>query len=492
MTDSSLKKSILGEGLRAISVARNSLLIFSFQFFSKIIGFVSSILIANSFGSEQFGIYNYAFALTTLFTPLCDLGIDMYFMKELPGQNEKEGSKHFGIILVGKSILIVIVIISILIVAALMESFGSEKFIIILFAGIVTILRTFWNTYSSLLRVINKVKTEAQIFTAIRIFEFISILAVIYFKWNILTLLIFLSIVNMAGSILTLLFIKNKYLRPELSMQWDYFKVVARGGLPFALTSIFVGIYFNIDTVLIAKITGDQAAGLYRAAYNLIIPLTMVTATLCSAVFPYISMNYNKRKDSVQKIITESMTYLLMISLPIAVMFSFLSKDIILFLFKPEYEASKTILIIVGWFLPIAYVTNLYGHILGATNQQSFVLKITIVNALFNVIANLILIPKYSYIGASVVTVLTELLGFILLTIKLKPQFSPLFDKVKILKILIACILIIPFLILDIHLHVIIKLIASTIMYGILVTLFKLITFDSIKKIFASSEVTNY
>ena len=45
---------------------------------------------------------------------------------------------------------------------------------------------------------------------------------------------------------------------------------------------------------------------------------------------------------------------------------------------------------------------------LESSNRQLTITKITAINALANVILNLILIPKLSYVGASIATVITE------------------------------------------------------------------------------------
>lgn len=66
------------------SVLRNSALLIGFHVLTKSLAFVSFILLAKYLGTQLFGVYNYAFALTSLFIPLCDLGMDTYLMREVP------------------------------------------------------------------------------------------------------------------------------------------------------------------------------------------------------------------------------------------------------------------------------------------------------------------------------------------------------------------------------------------------------------------------
>ena len=65
-------------------------------------------------------------------------------------------------------------------------------------------------------------------------------------------------------------------------------------------------------------------------------------------------------------------------------------------------------------------MTNLFGNLLGAINRQKEYHNHTGISALFNVVLNLFLIPKYSYIGASVAIVSLEGLVFTINDIYLK------------------------------------------------------------------------
>ncbi len=51
-------------------------------------------------------------------------------------------------------------------------------------------------------------------------------------------------------------------------------------------------------------------------------------------------------------------------------------------------------------------------HTTRASNRQQFTAKVVASGALFNVVLNLILIPRYSYIGAALATLATEMFTF--------------------------------------------------------------------------------
>ena len=414
--------------------------------FGKVLGLVSSILLANHLGTELFGVYNYAFAITLLFMPLCDLGIDLYFMKEIPRQSLAQSQQQFGTVLVGKVVLGSTVLVLITVSGLLFESFGHGHFLLVVLAGVVNILRAFWVSFSAVLRSINQVSYEAGLASATRIGEFAVIVFCILTGQSLTMLLTLMTIINavaMGGSYLT---IRKHFLHPEFRCALQEFTAVFRGGMPFAVSNILIAIYFNLDTVLISKIIGNEAAGIYRASYNLIIPLMMVTASITGAIFPFVSQQYKEQPDAVANVLRQSSSWLLLLGIPIAVFGCLTAADIVRCLFASTYVSAGTSLAILVWFLPLVYLTYLFGSALGAMDQQPYVLKVSIVNVLFNIIANLILIPRYAQNGAAIVTVLTEIVGLIALWWKMRTFVPGIICGRLLMKIMAASVPSIVFL----------------------------------------------
>jgi polysaccharide transporter, PST family len=468
------------------SVLRNSALLFGFHALTKSLAFVSFILLAKYLGTQLFGVFNYAFALTALFIPLCDLGMDTYLMREIPRLSEQDTAKQLGAVLSWKGLLTFLVFLAISLTGGILDSFGSDRFFMVVLAGLITLLRTYWTTFASFFRAINKVSYETGMLSLARIAEFIVIVVSISMDTGLLSLLSVMTVVNIVFVSLTHVLVRKRFTRPIMVGDFSHMIAMLRGGLPFALATIFASIYFNFDTVLISKYIGDEAAGIYRAAYNLIFPLTMFGLAITGAVFPFASQSYLTHKKEVEDVIRRSIVQLMMISLPIAIITTFLSAEIVRFLFAPEYSATAQCLTILVWFLPVIFLTNFYSNTLGAIDEQVFVLKVTILSAVFNVVANLIIVPRFAQIGAAVITVLTALLGFVLLVIKMKEKVALSFPPVPMARILLAAAATLPLLIIKPDVHVLILLGGSVLIYFGALLLFRALTLDEIKGLFLS------
>lgn len=476
-----LPESTSQQTISTSSVARNSLLLFGFHLLTKLLALVSSVLLANALGSELFGAYSYAFALTSVFLPLADIGMDMYLLRELPRGREQFLASSLPPILVAKVVLAGMVLSLMTLTGGVLESFGSSKFYLIVFAGAITLLRAFWTTFGYVLRSYNAVSSEVALQGLVRFAEFVAIIFWLFFSTDLLRLLGLLAMINGLGVILTYVFIKQKYPIRFFVQTRTALKPILRGSLPFALTTVFTAIYFNFDTVLVAKLVNDHAAGIYRAAYNMILPLMMVTAAISGAVFPFVSQHARTRQEEVIRVIRKSTQYLLMVGLPLALMTTMTADRLIALVFKPEFAEASISLAILIWFIPVVYLTNLFGYVLGAADEQPYVLRVSALNLAFNITANIILIPLFAQIGAAITTVLTELLGFVLLSLRIYRRFGSVFSPVFVLKIFVASAL--PLLLVGTDLPTLVLLPIMVMLYAVFLFTFKALSFQEIRSL---------
>jgi O-antigen/teichoic acid export membrane protein len=319
-----------------------------------------------------------------------------------------------------------------------------------------------------------------------RVAEFIVVVVSISMDIGLLALLAVMTIVNIVFVSLTHVLIRARFTRPVLVQDFQHMLAMLRGGLPFALATIFSSIYFNFDTVLISKYIGDDSAGIYRAAYNLLFPLTMFGLAITGAVFPFASQNYSRNRQEVEDVVRRSVIQLLMIALPIALTTTFLSREIVQFLFAPEYAPTAQCLTILVWFLPVVFLTNFFGNTLGAIDEQTFVLKVTILSAVFNIVANLIVVPRYAQIGASIITVLTALLGFAFLVVKMAKRISAPISWIPLIRVLLAGAAALPLLLWKPNIHVVLLLLGSILIYLSALLVFRALSLKDIRMLFAS------
>ena len=159
---------------------------------------------------------------------------------------------------------------------------------------------------------------------------------------------------------------------------------------------------------------GDVEVAIYSVAYNLALAILFIPAVYTNAIYPVMSRYFKTSKENLVFIYNRSFKYLYMIGLPISAGVYMLADRIIVFFYGKTYIGSVIALQIIAWFLFIKFLNYLMGYVLSSVDQQNSRMAGQGLTAAFNVALNLILIPKFGYVGAAVSTFFTEIFLFIL------------------------------------------------------------------------------
>jgi O-antigen/teichoic acid export membrane protein len=61
------------------------------------------------------------------------------------------------------------------------------------------------------------------------------------------------------------------------------------------------------------------------------------------------------------------------------------------------------------WSIPFGFVNSVTQYVLIAVDQQRFLTRAFVIGVVFNIVTNLIFIPRYSYLASATITILSEL-----------------------------------------------------------------------------------
>ncbi|ETW93144.1 MAG: hypothetical protein ETSY2_51935 [Candidatus Entotheonella gemina] len=119
------------------------------------------------------------------------------------------------------------------------------------------------------------------------------------------------------------------------------------------------------------------------------------------------------------------MRLLIMISLPVAMSFTFLAESLVWLVGGGQFinrletvsflgreftflGGADLALQVVIWSIPIGFINSVTQFVLIAVNQQRYLTKAFVLGVVFNTVGNLLLIPNFGYLGAAFVTILSE------------------------------------------------------------------------------------
>jgi len=178
-----------------------------------------------------------------------------------------------------------------------------------------------------------------------------------------------------------------------------------RESWPLFVNQLLQGLFFKVDALLLPGLAGLAAAGVYGAAYKVSEGAGIISSSFTLALFPRLS-----RSGDPSDAYRLGLRLLLQIGLPLAAGVALLAEPIVAVVGGREYLPDSAVaLAILICYLPLSYANGLTQYVLIAAGRQRLLTAAFVAALVFNVVANLLLIPRFSYVGAAWVTVASEL-----------------------------------------------------------------------------------
>jgi O-antigen/teichoic acid export membrane protein len=224
-----------------------------------------------------------------------------------------------------------------------------------------------------------------------------------------------------------------------VSQSWP---ALLRASLPFGVIGFALGLSYKFDSVLLNIFRTDAETGYYSAAYNLVFSAAVFSNIFNTSLYPSLARQAVNDPGKLPKIYQRSLGYLIVLALPIAVGVWALADQLVLLLFKAAYQPATPALQIVIWVLPWMFASEFLGYIVLISGQEKYVARSVLISTGFNVVLNLFMVPVFGFIGAAVMTVLTEvvLVGqYVLILRSLIKEFN--WSKILLRPIVAAAIM---------------------------------------------------
>ncbi len=209
----------------------------------------------------------------------------------------------------------------------------------------------------------------------------------------------------------------RRYLDLRLAWDWSFWKKTMAQGYPLAIASFLVMIYFSSDSLFLSILKPAADVGIYRLPYKILESLIFFPAMFVGLIMPLLSRWAKSDQGEFKAVFQRASDILMVFAWPLMAGTIALSPRIIELLGGGKYSESAAIFNILIVAVGLIFFGTLFSYVLIALEKQKSLLWISAAGAAFNVAANLILIPRYSYYAAAATTVLTEALATFLMAV---------------------------------------------------------------------------
>ncbi|MEA1925984.1 MAG: flippase [Patescibacteria group bacterium] len=396
---------------------------------STVLALVGIGLITRYLGQDIFGLYVIAIAFFLFFESLGDWGLHQTVTREIsrPNANEKEIMSKIAGLRIAISLLVIIV--APLIIFFLPYSIQlKQALVIISFAFFFSSLRQLLiglfqkrllMDRVSIAELIGKIIQVALIFAGVKLN--------LGFNFIVSTLL-----VTMAFNFFVVLWLSRKFLTFKPSIDTHFWKKFLKQSLPIGMSVFITFIYFKADSIILSFLQPAQAVGIYGASYKIIENLSFFPSMIVGLTMPILAYNVFSNRKKFELVVNKNFKIFLILVFPLIIGTLFLADGIINVIVGSGFEESVLVLRIIIFSIAFIFFGNLFNNILIAAKFQKELFCALSVCAIFNLTANILFIPKYSYIATSYTSVATELLVIVLgsTLIYKKLGFIPKFEGI--------------------------------------------------------------
>ncbi len=392
------------------------------------LGVVVTLVLVHALGSNSFGLWSTLFAITQITSSFGELGLNQIAVSRAASEPDREHEWLGSLLSLRLLLAVPITLASIAAVFLLVSSHegrvAGTLLSLVLLAGAAGTLSVVFQ-----LRVRNHI--SMAILTMNSIVWGAGVIVVAIASGGIVAFAaVFLAVTVFTTAVTAVLASRTAVVSMHgVRRLW---RPMLRVGLGLGAAGILVTLYVKLDQILVFKIAGSHQAGLYGADYRLLDQIQFIPTSVMTTLFPLIAAAHPHNRDRVRNLLQMSAEYLTMASLPILAFTIVAADPIVTLLFGKQFgPAAPALPILAGAFVSISF-GYLVGNMVVILEIQRLFLRYAAIGLVLNAVLNVLFIPRYGFVAAAWITLLTEVtvmslsMRRVLQTLRMRPKLNRL------------------------------------------------------------------
>lgn len=393
------------------SLAKNAVFNTFYRMLDIIFPLISSGYVARMLTPEGVGRYAAAANNVSYFVLLGSLGIQAYAIRETAKRRDdkKARDKLFSEMLVVNAFLTMAAIFIFAVCILFTGLFSSEKMLYFVcgFAIVINFINVDWYFQG----------TEEFMLIALRSFvvKLLGLIAVIVFIHSPEDVYTYALISVFSGLAYHLFNIIYASRRVKVSFKDINLQPHIKSLVFLALCTVSTELYARMDITML-DIMDKHASVAYYSYAQKIVGLIIATAIAITAVFlPRLSYYYSSDKPKFNKLTKFGADLMIFISFPMCLGIAAVASPLITLWLGEGYGDAVNCLTVLAFMIPLKCVGDIICYqVMMCAGKESYLMYSYLITMGVNFVNNLILIPRFGAFGASIASLISEIIVFIL------------------------------------------------------------------------------
>lgn len=369
------------------------------------LGWVGTLLIVRALSVDDFGRFTFIFSVLGVLTIVTDMGIGRV---ALSGMLKTSGDRAG---FAGSYILLrcLLGFLGYLVALAFVSAAGYSAEIVraTAVAGVVVVLSTPSHAYSTVFQAHRRLRGVALTEVVGRAAQLALTAAIAAAGGSLLLftlpavlaeVVVLALVIPMARRLLAIRY------RVDLPTWWSMLREAA----PLSIGTALATIYYWVDSIILSKLDGFAAVGVYGVAYKFVDLAQFASTAVTVAILPLLVAAWPDRPEAFRFSLRRGATILALVGGWIVVEFTLFAEPVVRLLYGEVYAVGANAARIVVAAACLTYFTSLALITLVAVGRHRRYPLVALVGLAINVGLNLALIPAYSYLGAALATLATD------------------------------------------------------------------------------------
>jgi O-antigen/teichoic acid export membrane protein len=371
-----------------------------------IISLLLSIILARVLGPVQFGVYSYVLSIACIFSIIQDGGFKTLLFREITLNSKHLIEKADELLPMALGHVIVATIIGCLFVEIFPWNYKNALISGVICFGSISIS----GIVSAYLKGTGNFEKYSAWHSIQRTLSAISIITAIMLGWHKIEL-IFISWASGICIALSIPLAREVLKKPKFSLRKNAYREISA----FFIIDFATMIYFRSDMVLLKYLNrGDAEIGQYAAAYRILEGIIMMVTPIAHLCFRSLRL-VRLEHEQFRRLFLQILGVMVFIAFALYFLIYKFGQPVVIAIYGISFNEAANLTLLLMVAIVFIFPNYIITQAIIAINKEKIYAIIATFSALFNILLNYLLIPKYGVRGAAISTILTEAVLFTLL-----------------------------------------------------------------------------
>ncbi|NHN29397.1 flippase [Paenibacillus sp. S3N08] len=400
----------------------NSFLTVARQLSGIAIGFATAVVTARYLGTDGQGIFSLAILLPTMLMLFLNFGIEVSTVYYIGRKEESLGTIYKTNVMAALVLSVVSLLVGTVIIWLASEAFFGATPISLLFLCLSMLPVLFLNIF---LQSIFQGKQDFKRLTGVIFLSQSLTLLLMCLLVIVLDLGIMGALISTVSGHVTTLLITWYLLRSSYGLRLKgshisvaYLKKSMVYGIQNHLSNIATFLNYRADLMMIALFVNSAAVGIYAISVSVAEQLWFLSRAVSMVLFPKISsLNSEDERNRLTSVVGRCV---LALSIVGGLIFYFMSGWFINLMFGADYAVGALALQLLLPGIILGSLERIIANDLSGRGKPGIVMKVSFITVSCNLLLNLLLVPRFGMIGASIATSTTYTISSIIYVVIFK------------------------------------------------------------------------